>query len=363
MADKTYDLLIDTPENRKIAETLRRYNNIKDTNGEPTYLWKPPFISGQRNSLKGGSCCSECKMTGGAMPNSILEQMDERQTLQRPRGMVSPYTQPPAKYIISGNTPYYPFYNSVELDALENRKVKGSGFLGAMASQGIKSGAKYGVQAAKLGLQGAKQGAKIAVMVAKNPAVQAVVSEIAKDPEVQKAVVGQITTLIKGKATENIIEDAPALEGGRIRRMLKKMKGGMMTEEEKKVLEDNEKEIARFNTLAKQFANKAQVKADLARAKQFAEAQDIGAKASKKKYENKLAPVLEGPIMTPRGSKAQAEKFQKFLEAEQQSRGETSGSGIKDGRAKRAEIVKKVMKEHNLKMIEASSYVKKHNLY
>lgn len=258
MADRTYDLLIDTAENRKIAETLRRYNNIKDTHGEPNYLWKPPFISGQRNSLKGGCMCDH-KMTGGAMPNSILEQMDEKQTLQRPRGMVSPYTQPPAKYIISGNRPYYPYYNSVELDALENRKV-GSGFLGAMASQGIKSGVKYGAQAAKLGLAGAKQGAKLAVMVAKNPAVQAVVSEIAKDPEVQKAVVGQITTLIKGKATDNVVEETPALEGGK----LKKSK-------------------------------------------------------------------------TPRGKS--------------------------DGRAKRAEIVKKVMKEHNLKLIEASKYVKANNLY
>jgi hypothetical protein len=37
-----------------------------------------------------------------------------------------------------------------------------------------------------------------------------------------------------------------------------------------------------------------------------------------------------------------------------------SGAG---GRAKRAEIVKKVMKEKGLKMIEASSYVKQHGLY
>ena len=303
MADRTYDLLIDTPENRKIAETLRRYNNVKDTNGQPTFLWKPPHISGQRNSLKGGSCCSECKMTGGAMPNSVLLQMDERQPLQRPRGMVSPYTQPPAKYILSGNTAPYPQFNSVELDALENRKVgkgwgavegynpdntkmtpeeyqvylkrpramyvrsnkpvlgrpdiqvTGGGPWGAMVSSGLKTGAKYGAkygaQAVKTGIAGAKEGAKIAVMVAKNPAVQAVVSEIAKDPDVQKAVVGQITTLIKGKTAENVVEDAKdELEGGKI-------------------------------------------------------------KKSK----------------TPRGKS--------------------------DGRAKRAEIVKKVMKEHNLKMIEA----------
>jgi hypothetical protein len=279
-------------------------------------------------------------MTGGAMPNSVLLQMDERQTLQRPRGMVSPYTQPPDKYIISGNRPLYPQFNSVELDALNNRKVgggwgavegykpdnkkmtpeeaeayvkrtgiklaitprprpmyrisnkpvfgrpdiipkidvmprpavmpnpeivlDGAGIFGALAKTGAKQGAKYAVKGAKLAVAGAKQGAKIAVMVASNPAVQEVVKEIANDKEVQKAVIGQITTMIKGKAAENVVEDAKdeELEGGRIK------KG-----------------------------------------------------------------------KSPR------------------SKGKT------DGRAKRAEIVKQVMKQHNLKMIEASQYVKKHNLY
>jgi len=37
--------------------------------------------------------------------------------------------------------------------------------------------------------------------------------------------------------------------------------------------------------------------------------------------------------------------------------------GAGDGRRKRAEIVKKVMKEKGMKMIEASKYVKQHNLY
>lgn len=39
------------------------------------------------------------------------------------------------------------------------------------------------------------------------------------------------------------------------------------------------------------------------------------------------------------------------------------GSGKGDGRKRRAEIVKKVMKEKGMKMTEASSYVKKHGLY
>jgi hypothetical protein len=39
-----------------------------------------------------------------------------------------------------------------------------------------------------------------------------------------------------------------------------------------------------------------------------------------------------------------------------------SGSGV-DGRKRRAEIVKKVMKEQGLKMVDASKYVKQHGLY
>ena len=37
--------------------------------------------------------------------------------------------------------------------------------------------------------------------------------------------------------------------------------------------------------------------------------------------------------------------------------------GGNDGRRKRADIVKRIMKEKGLKMIEASKYVKQHNLY
>jgi hypothetical protein len=37
--------------------------------------------------------------------------------------------------------------------------------------------------------------------------------------------------------------------------------------------------------------------------------------------------------------------------------------GAMDGRKRRAEIVKKVMKEQGLKMVQASKYVKEHGLY
>jgi hypothetical protein len=49
--------------------------------------------------------------------------------------------------------------------------------------------------------------------------------------------------------------------------------------------------------------------------------------------------------------------------AGKKKRAKAVGAGASDGRSKRAEIVKKVMKEKGLKMIEASKYVKAHGLY
>ena len=44
-------------------------------------------------------------------------------------------------------------------------------------------------------------------------------------------------------------------------------------------------------------------------------------------------------------------------------KGRRAPAGPNDGRRKRAEIVKKVMAEKGMKMIEASKYVKAHGLY
>lgn len=145
--------------------------------------------------------------------------------------------------------------------------------------------------------------------------------------------------------------------------MRRRKRGGMMTpmtdEELIPILlkEEDEKQLNNFNRLAKQFASKQQAKKDLKLARLLAQTQEAEAKALKKKYENKLKSIPESPVMTPRGSKAQAEKFLKLLESEK------SGSGMKGGKNKRALIVKKVMKEKGLGLIEASKYVKAHGLY
>lgn len=287
MANRYYGVIPNTPENKRILEITMALDARRNVSNEPTYLWKVPLLTGS-NRIKEGKAHAPLVGAGFA-------EMDEREPLQRPRGMVSSYIQPPNEFILSGTSASYPYYNANELKIVNSIKtgrgwgeaegynpdntkmtkeqrnayrrknmrpemlaLEGSGAWGALASSGLKTGAKYGAkygaQAVKTGLAVGKKGAEIAVMVAKNPAVQAVVSEIANDKDVQKAVVGQITELIKGKAAENVVEDAP-VEGGRIKR------------------------------------------------------------------------------------------------------------GKSDGRAKRAEIVKRIMREKGLKMTDASSYVKKHNLY
>jgi hypothetical protein len=78
----------------------------------------------------------------------------------------------------------------------------------------------------------------------------------------------------------------------------------------------------------------------------------------------KLSDIMEvaKPVVKELG-KAALDKGVSFLKDKISGAGLKKTSGGSGGRAKRAEIVKKVMKEKGLKMIEASKYVKQHGLY
>jgi hypothetical protein len=70
-----------------------------------------------------------------------------------------------------------------------------------------------------------------------------------------------------------------------------------------------------------------------------------------------VSSVVEEVKKDPKGA---LEKAQKGYELGKKRR---APAGPNDGRRKRAEIVRKVMSEKGLSMIEASKYVKAHNLY
>ena len=86
-----------------------------------------------------------------------------------------------------------------------------------------------------------------------------------------------------------------------------------------------------------------------------------GAKPKKvlKEVEKALKTAMKG-----KGKVAEKEVGGKNLSGMTDKRAEMSPPSMKgDGRKARAEIVKKIMKEKGMKMIEASKYVKEHNLY
>jgi hypothetical protein len=92
-------------------------------------------------------------------------------------------------------------------------------------------------------------------------------------------------------------------------------------------------------------------------------------KRKSKKGGLSLSDVLESakPAITKAVSTATpvAKKLAKSLGKQALAKASSAleGMGRKGGKAKRAEIVKKVMAEKGMKMIEASKYVKAHNLY
>ena len=232
---------------------------------------------------------------------------------------------------------------------------KGGGIWSGLAKVGttaLNVGSKVGSTAIKVGSTavnvGAKYGAQgvaVATAVAKNPVVQKIASDVAENPQVQEAVVGliaqQVAKLAPAPAPAHE-EEAP-VEGGAIKNKkayLKKLKaqykkkGGMIS----------------FNKIKEKLKEKIKGKPNTTQAT-LAEYEDDDDTFREDEEEEKMYKKLLK-------EKASATKNQTGMEMK-----DLSGSGMKKGKNKRALIVKKVMKEQGLGLIQASKYVKQHNLY
>lgn len=230
---------------------------------------------------------------------------------------------------------------------------KGAGIWSALGKAGttaLSVGSKVGSTAIKVGSTavnvGAKygsQGVAIATAVAKNPVVQKIATDVAENPQVQEAVVGliaqQVAKLAPAKEEAPAPEEETPVEGGAIRNKkayIKKLKaqykkGGMMSLKEK----IKEKLKGKKNTTQQTLS-------------QYEDDDDF---FKEDEEEEKMYKKLLK-------EKASATKNQTGTELS-----DMSGSGAKRGKNKRALIVKKVMKEQGLGLIQASKYVKQHNLY
>jgi hypothetical protein len=76
-----------------------------------------------------------------------------------------------------------------------------------------------------------------------------------------------------------------------------------------------------------------------------------------------LAPTMNMPKMTQKEIKFYLQSGNLPDRFYSDSGNKKLGSGKSDGRSARAEVVRKVMREKGMKLIEASKYVKEHGLY
>jgi hypothetical protein len=83
----------------------------------------------------------------------------------------------------------------------------------------------------------------------------------------------------------------------------------------------------------------------------------------KSKAEEKVMKAVEKKLKGGKNLSGMTDKRAEMSDEKITSKMGTGKSGGADGRKKRADLVKKIMKEKGLKMIEASKYVKEHKLY
>jgi hypothetical protein len=350
MANRYYGVIPNTPENKRILDITMALDARRNVTNQPTYLWKVPLLTGE-NRIKEGR--SYTPMVGGG-----FEEMDEREPMQRPRGMVSPFTQPPNQFILSGTSASYPYYNADELKIVNAKKYGG----------GTKSGGAYDTET------------KRAMYEARNPKPNAF-SVWAKakegydnDSERRNRWLENERNL--GRA--NRAKPAIGFDDKEVQKAVEKYR--MANLKSDVVLEGAGPWGAMVSSGVKTGAKYGAkygaqaVKTGISVAKTGASAAVAIAKnpafqavvteiANDKDVQKAVIDQVSSLI---KGNKTVEEVKEEATETPEPVEGgriRKTPRGKSDGRAKRAEIVKKIMREKGMKMIEASKYVKANNLY
>lgn len=157
------NLTYDTPSNRVMAAKLQKLNRMRDTNGQPMLLHQPhPMLLHQSapemmlNRKIGGA------ISGGAISGGVLE-MDMQMPMRRPPGMVEPHGTTP-KYVMANYAAGYPIYNGAEINEINGGNVwQDMNAWGKRNEPGLKkfgkavgdAAKKYGPAVAKLAAKGA----------------------------------------------------------------------------------------------------------------------------------------------------------------------------------------------------------------
>ena len=386
MASRNYAMAFDTPYNERLLATLRKYDMKRDTNGEPNDMHQmsgDPMTGGaflesdgalSRKTIRHHPHLSH-PLTGPMvreMGGSILDRKfsinDVKNTGRelfglgvmsgglRPPGMVSPFVQSvsPSHMVAPGTMAAYPVYNATEMRAMDGGfffpaamalgRIAGpalaSAVVGALANKGMEkvlgsgSAACPSCEAAQCDCSGGakkkrgrKKGGsildrKFSINEAKNAGRELLGLGIL-DEKFSINDIGRTGKQLFGMG---------AKKRGRPKGS-KNMKGGVS-----------------FKDVTGKVGSLLGEVADVAKPVIKDTLISVGKDA--------LSSYLSGKS----GSKAPVKRGKGVLSGGLAGVGVMKG-GAMDGRKRRAEVVKKVMKEHGMKMTDASKYVKQHGLY
>lgn len=349
-------MTFDTPYNERLLAILEKYDMNRDTNGEPDDI----------QQMVGGAVVRRGRMTRDHphLYNPMIREMQGGKQREfvlegglRPPGMVSPFIQsvPPDYPILSGTMNTYPMYNAVEMRAMNG------GFFGPLA-----------LMAARVA----------------GPAIASSLATVVADKLVRKAT-GSGVKGSNSRMGAGILDEKFSINDiGRTGKQLFGMGqcGGNILDEKFSV-----NDVVR--TGKKLFGR------GVGKSKPKEEVEKIVEKAKKARKARAEAPRAHGSLTEedkalvaslPKQGKGVAEQVGKFAkrlgkaglevaqdvavdvakEALKSYLTKKTGKGVAvmkggaiDGRKARAAIVKRVMAEKGLKLIEASKYVKEHGLY
>jgi len=327
--------------------------------------------------------------------------------LVRPPGMVSPFVHEPARFVSPGTMGTYPMYNAIEMRGINGGAICGCGVgsggkfnfgkaLGSVAKGvgkiALPIASKVGTKMAEDALMAAVMGAGVSsggVGIMKKPRgrprkmVEGSNSTMGGKFNFGKALgsvakgVGKVALPIATKVGTKVAEDAlmAAVMGAGVRRRGRPRKDAV--------------DGGKFN-FGKALGSVAKGVGKIA--------VPIASKVGTKMAEQALTNYMSGEGVMKKGrgrprksggkfnffktitdiGKKAGEPFEKSVGVNPFTMGYDLGhdviapalmgkgvgsGGAVDGRKKRAEIVKKIMKEKGLKMTDASKYVKQHGLY
>ena len=427
MAARNYGMAYDTPYNQKLLAILQKYNMERDTNGEPNDMHQmsgDPMTGGaflaSDGSLQSKSMRFHPHLASpitGAMSREMQGGRSREYVMEgglRPPGMVSPFIRPASDgshMVVPGTMASYPMYNAVEMRSMNGgfffpaamalgkiaAPAIASAAIGALASKGMDkilgSGSAVCPSCEAAQEMPKKRGRK------KGGSLLDRKFSINEAKDTGRELLG-LGSILDEKFSINEAKDfGKKLVGlGAKKKRGRPKKGGSLLDRKFSLNEakNTARDLLGMGILdekfsineAKDFGKKlvglgakkrGRPKGSKGKKGGFSlsglakgaaksvgsllgEVADVAKPVIKDVVVDMGKQALTSYLTGKSGSKVPVKKGKGVMSGGLAGVGVMKG-GAMDGRKRRAEIVKKVMKEKGLKMVDASKYVKQHGLY